>query len=195
MDLRWWHRWWQTSIASDQPVRDELSIDREAVVGVIKANDFNDHAGTPESPRVGWLGIRLNAPRRIVVKPRPRDPLFGDDAPIVLIWGHCLLPDSPSDHGGDHRERIIIVAVDVAQRRVFSGRVICRPPIGSVHVPDLRPEPGPPTPGSASGGPFNPDLIGICGIPLTDADYEIFAMMGEWRSNIIDVQVRFALGQ
>jgi hypothetical protein len=189
MDLRWWRK--RSPAGANEPAP---SVGRDAVTGVVMANDFTSHPGTPAASSGDRHGIRLNAPRRIVVGRLPVDPLFGDHGPRALVWGHCLIPNTPGVPLRDHREHITLVAVDLAQGRAFSGRVFSRPPIGSVHVSRDRPEPVLPNPGSASGGPFNPDLIGVCGIPLVDADYEIFARLDGWRSNVIDVQVRFALG-
>lgn len=194
MDLRWW-RTPKMSAANECTVQRAIPrIDREVVVDRVKANDFTSHAGTPEVQESGWHGILLNAPRRILVTPRPPDPLFGDHAPIAVVWGYCLLPNLPGERDDEHRTGITLVAVDTTQKRVFSGRVTRPPQYGSIHVSPHPPAAFTPTPGSSSGGAFNPDLITVCGIPLTDADYELFALYGTWRSNVIDVQVRFALG-
>jgi hypothetical protein len=173
------------------PPDDGPRIDRDAVAEDVRPDDFIAHAGTPDHPGLQWHGILLNAPRRLVITPRRPDPLLGGGTgPCAVIWGYCMLPCRAEDRGVDHREQVTLVAVDVARKQVFSGRVLPRPTFGSVHV---APPPGvvarPPA-GLSAGGPFNPDLVRICGIPVQDADYEVFARADGWRSNVLDVQVR-----
>lgn len=191
--------WWRQKKPAEKAKLPGPRIDRDAVVGALRANDFIFHAGTPRCHDSGWHGILLNAPRRIIVRPQPRDPMFGDDAPRALIWGHCLFPDRPGEGHSDYRTDITLVAVEITKGQVYRGRVTERPTFGSVHcfINPQRPAlPADSATGrlTSSGGPFNPNLLAICGLPCTDADYEIFALLGTWRSNVIDVSLRFELG-
>lgn len=155
---------------------------------------FCTQVGTPTNEPWDWLGIAINAPRLLSVTPTPDHLIAGPLPPMACIWGTCRLPLPEEDIAV--RRLIKIVALDVAQRVVYAGTIHSFPSAGNVHVPRLpdRPQRRQPSPSSAVGGPFTVDLITTCGIPLVDADYDIFAAQGVFRSNVIDVQIRFSLG-
>jgi hypothetical protein len=138
----------------------------------------------PDDPE--FRGVILAAPR---VSPLARDPDTGAFARVIVCGAYQL----DADYLGLRERflgRLLVVAVDVRTHRPFAG--VVRVPGG-----DIDPDPfagrgllPSDFAGRSVGGYFNLNLASRLRLPEGEADYHVYATVGEFVSNVVRIEVR-----
>lgn len=145
----------------------------------------------PCSPEVDadFRGIKIDAPKEVFFGPGTEDPLFGGFTKLIVA-GVCKLQYPTLGLRGEWNKAIVFVATDTRSRKVFSGRMV---PFGSPAAPldpleegDLKPED---YADWVVGSYFNPNLVRDLNLPEKEAEYDVFATLGPYKSNVVHVKV------
>jgi hypothetical protein len=145
---------------------------------------------TPCTPRVSdeFRGLALAAPSEVRFGPGTRDHLRGGFAPVIVA-GVCCLEYQELGLHGNWNEAIVFVATDVRSKQVYSGRML---PFGSPAVlGDTLPSgvTHDDFAGAIITTCFNPNLARDIGLPEAEAEYDVYATLGPYRSNVVHVKV------
>jgi hypothetical protein len=147
---------------------------------------------TPCSPVVDddFRGIAIRGPAEVTYGPRTEDPLFGGFTKLI-VCGLVRLPYPTLGLRGQWNEAVVLVAVDTRAKQVFAGGLM---PFGS---PARRVDPlaksdltASDFAGVVSGSYFNPNIARDLNLPAREADYDVYATLGPYRSNVVHVKVR-----
>jgi len=117
-------------------------------------------------------------------------PNGGNNSPLKFtISGLAKIPDSTLDFDGDVSYEILVVAVDQKTAKAYSSKMIKngRPgtkPIGTLSKNNL-------THDFIRKHYFNVDLVSNAGLPISEAVYTVYAMIGEYKSNVLTVTTKF----
>ncbi len=139
-----------------------------------------------------FQGILVNGP-----KDTEWPKSLADETPVVLpngdtqgklklvISGLVKLPYETLDLDGELAKHVLLVAVNQESAESYSGKLI---PFGFTAKPNV--------PGLAESQQgldtteyFNIDLVKNLEIPFSSAKYKVYATLGEYKSNVIDVNI------
>lgn len=150
---------------------------------------YMDYDCSPDMDDPDFRGILLNAPEVVRFSPGETNPISGAFAPVV-VCGAFTFAYTTMGLDGDFADSIVIVAVDEKSRVSFRGTM--------QGVENEEPEPegiyGELAPEDLAddviGGYFNPNLAVILGLPETEADYVVYALLGPFESNRVRISIR-----
>jgi hypothetical protein len=149
-------------------------------------------ASTPCSPTIGedFRGIAIRAPAEVTFGPSTEDPLFGGFTKLI-VSGAIKLPYPALGLRGEYNKFVLLVAVDSRAKEVFAGGLA---PFGSpardvdlLEGTDLTPAD---FAGVVTGSFFNPNIARDLNLPEREAEYDVYAVLGPYRSNVVHVKVR-----
>jgi hypothetical protein len=138
-----------------------------------------------------FVGIAINAPS-VVTYGRGKRDRETDAFARIIVAGVCLLPTDSLNLGGRWNKHITLVAIDSRTKRVFTGKIGPRR-AGYRLRSDDEPRMGDFTSGSSNskvGTFFNSNLASDLFLPGEDADYDVHAVLGPFRSNVVHIKVR-----
>lgn len=153
--------------------------------------ESGSETSNPCSPVVdaAFRGIKIDGPKEVFFGPGTEDLLFGGFTKMIVA-GVCKLEYQTLGLRGEWNQAIVLVATDTRTRKVFSGRMM---PFGSPAEPldpleggDLKPED---YAGLVVGSYFNPNLARDLNLPEKEAEYDVFATLGPYKSNVVHVKV------
>lgn len=136
-----------------------------------------------------FRGIKLHAPKEVIFDSDSRDPFFGAFARVLLAGAYRF----EANYLGLRQQflqRIVLVAVDAREHRVFSGTmepianaIVMKNPLdqGNYSAQDLA--------GRLIGGYFNPNLAQVLSLPEKEAEYIAYAALGSYVSNVVRIKV------
>lgn len=165
-----------------------MSEKRPCDFGEIQSGSGDENPCTPEYDE-DFRGIRINAPREVYFGPDTRDPFIGGFAKIIVA-GVCQLEYQTLGLRGEWNNAIVLVATDTRTRRVYSGTM---KPFGSPAPPTDPLAKGGLTPedfaGAVIGSCFNPNLARELGLPEREAEYDVHATLGPYKSNVVHIKL------
>jgi len=144
---------------------------------------------SPEIDDPDFRGILLNAPTIVTFSPGKSNPINGAFAPVI-VCGAFVFDYSTLDLDGNFADSIVMVAVDEKSRNSFRGTMT------GVENPVPMPEKlddeenGSDFAEDIIGGYFNPNLAVIMGLPIREADYVVYALLGPYESNRVRISVK-----
>jgi hypothetical protein len=144
---------------------------------------FLGSACSPEITDDDFRGIVLNGPKRVLFGPDTRDPRFGSFTRMI-VCGVCQLDHHYLGIKGNFSTKITFFAVNVKTHRVHVGRLHA----GIEVFPERDPDD--PRQNVVTGEWFNPNLALISDIPPEEADYLVYATLGDYKSNTVTIQLR-----
>jgi hypothetical protein len=156
-------------------------------------SDVKPGTGTsnPCSPQVDadFRGLRINAPAEVFFGPGTSDPFFGGFAKLIVA-GICKLGYSTLGLRGEWPRFVVIIATDTRNKQVFAGTM---KPFGSP-APLTDPLKGENVTaddfaGVTAGRWFNPNIILDLDLPEREAGYDIYAVLGPYKSNVVHTKV------
>ena len=101
-----------------------------------------------------------------------------------MIAGIFSLPVSTLGLDGQFKNEILFVAVNQTTNAVYSGKV---PKFGKRYKrKDDRFSEN--DPNRMRGGAVNADIVNICGVPIENATYTVYATLGEYKSNVLTIK-------
>lgn len=164
----------------------------------------NAHVGDNEcspvllDPYFGkFSGLLINGPKEVVwskkdlVNDSPPDPFGHSHGPLrLMLAGLIRLKYSTMGLNGEFGEHVMLVAVDQKTAQTYSGRM---PSQDSIPEPEpviqeeevIMPEE---TLNSLVRSFFNFDLVSDLGLPISNASYTVYAVFGEFKSNVITIK-------
>lgn len=92
--------------------------------------------------------------------------------------------ENPLETKEDANNEILFVVVNQTTGFVYSGKL---PRFGISQRPDLK-HPIANDPSRYAKGYVNPDLVHVCGVPIANATYTVYATLGEYKSNVLTVK-------
>ncbi len=152
------------------------------------SNDIYDCS--PRFEKTDEMGIIINAPEAIYLNEQNRGP-FSSGFADIIVCGACKFKYDTLGLNGDFIREILFVAVDTKTNENYSGKV----------TPVFAGLPG----GSPFDGNqkmndeykdhvitqyFNPNLARILALPEREAEYIIYATLGEYKSNVIKITIK-----
>lgn len=159
----------------------------------LETNTGGDNECSPK-PAVGqffdsnFRGIIINGPKEMIwskgVEPQEANP-WGSTrgAARLMIAGYYQLPESTLGLDGKFKNEILFVAVNQNTKATYSGKI---PKFGTGRV-RISKRPGN-DPNELVGGYANADLVNICGVPIANATYTVYATLGEYKSNVLTIK-------
>ncbi len=144
-----------------------------------------------------FIGLVINTPK-IFLWPKNDSienyqsfPNGGNESPLKFsISGLAKIPDSVLNYDGDISYEIVVTAVNQKTAEVYSAKMIKNGMSGT-------------KPGSTLSNTndlphdfirkhyFNIDLVSNAGLPISEAIYTVYAMIGKYKSNVITVTTKF----
>jgi len=134
---------------------------------------------TPPAP-ASLEGILINVPEEVHFE---GSGTLKQTGTVLRLCGRCKFPHDFMDLGGSFYASIVFVAVDKTTHQTYSGRF---EPVMNLEPP---PEPVGSLPGISIGEFFNPDLADILRLPACEATYVVYATLGTFKSNVLEVRV------
>jgi hypothetical protein len=136
-----------------------------------------------------FRGIVINGPKQMVwpkgAEPQEAGPWGSTRGPArLMIAGYYRLPESTLGLDGEFKNQVLFVAVNQTTHMAYSGKV---PKFGKRYKrKDDRFSEN--DPNRIKGGAVNADLVNICGVPITNATYTVYATLGEYKSNVLTIK-------
>ena len=169
----------------DAPVNQPAPCDFDA----IQPGSMSINPCTPEVAD-DFRGIQINAPAEVLFGPGTEERMFGGFTKLIVA-GFCQLEYPTLGLRGRWNDAIVLVATDAATREVWSGRLARfgtrAPPRDPLKDSPVKPED---YSGAVMGTPFNPNIVNDLALPAREADYDVYATLGPYRSNVVHVKVR-----
>lgn len=143
-----------------------------------------------------FVGILINCPKEYIwpkndsIENYQSFPTGGNNSPLKFtVAGLAKIPDSTLDFDGDVSYEILVIAVDQKTAKVYSSKMIKngRPgtkPTNTLSSNNL-------TQDFIRKHYFNIDLVGNANLPISEADYTVYATIGDYKSNVITVTTKF----
>lgn len=149
---------------------------------------YMDYSCSPDIDDPDFIGIKLNAPEVVTYLPGSSNPINGSFAPIV-VCGAYAFKYTTMGLNGDFANSIVLVAVDEQSRISFHGTM------SGVENEEPQPENddglnAEDFAGDTIGGYFNPNLATVLGLPEKEADYVVYALLGQFESNRVRISIR-----
>lgn len=154
----------------------------ELVTGPLDENPCSPVIDDPD-----FQGLVIHGPEVVVYDPGET---IGGGAEFadVRICGTACFDYSFRGLGGEVQNEILLVAVDAATHETFSGKL---PGIENAEPPpDDLPAANGPTDGLIVETYFNPNLVEALGLPERPAEYVVYAMLGDVKSNTVRIRVQ-----
>lgn len=152
----------------------------------------NSGDSTPCTPSIddeSFRGIRINGPTEVFFDESSRDRLFGGFA-RVIVAGACQFKYPTLGLRGRWGEHVVTVAVDSKTKQVYSGRMAKfgnpLPPLDPLKGTDATPDD---FANVLVGSYFNVNLVTSLHIPERDAEYDVYSVLGPYKSNVIHIKV------
>lgn len=146
-----------------------------------------------------FRGLLINAPTAVVWPLNPPEvdvvtfPDGSNNGPYrINVAGLANVPDSTLDLGGDVAYQVLLVAINQQTAHSYSGKMVemgtpSIPPPGV--LPGFEAQANPPPQDQARTSYFNLDLVANLGVPIESATYTVYATLGEFKSNVLSVQI------
>ncbi len=165
---------------------DKWHVNDECDFGALEEGLLSENACSPEIDDPDFQGIAINAPEEVLYhqgETIPGSSAFAD----VRVCGTGCFDHGFMGLGGEVHGAILLVAVDAATQETFSGKMtaINNP----VPPPDELPQGGP-TEGLLIESYFNPNLVEVLELPERPAEYIVYAVLGEHKSNTVRIRVK-----
>jgi hypothetical protein len=163
----------------------------DAEFDAVVAGSLMPNGCTPELDQddFDFRGIRIQAPTRVEFQPGRIDPLFGAFARLMICGVYCF----DGNYLGlreQFLERLVLVAVDAKRHRAFSTSLQAVPnavagpdPFEGLMLTDDDWE------GRTVTGYFNPNLAEVMPLPADEATYVVYAVLGSYVSNVLQMTV------
>lgn len=134
-----------------------------------------------------FLGIAINAPEDVVYARDRPDEASGAFA-VIPVCGTCCFDYDYLGLRGEVHQEILLVVVDAKTQETWSGK------LNQIPNPEPKPaemrEGGGPTEGVLLESYFNANLAEILALPARPAEYIIYALLGEYRSNTVRIHLK-----
>jgi hypothetical protein len=183
--LRWYLRWRGSS--TSEPLH--TIVDRRADFSQV-THLMDCNACTPEPGQDFVDGLLINCPEEITYSTK-QTRLDRRDSPFRVCALARFRHGTPGISTPFSPYEVTFTLINAATKVAHSGMMLRR------HTP--LPEPGRASRPMADESAwadlvitsyFNPDLADIADVPAEDADYDLFASIGSFRSNVLHVRVR-----
>ena len=166
---------------------DKWHVSEECDFGKLETGPLGANPCSPEIDDPNFLGIVINAPEEV---------LFDLDDPVepsgafadIRICGTCCFEFDFMGLEGRVQEEILLVVVNAKTQETWSGKMktIQNP----VPRPEGMDEGGGPTEGLLMESYFNPNLAETLDLPAGPAEYIVYAVLGEFKSNTVRILVK-----
>jgi len=150
--------------------------------------DFNDITGitvpAPCSPvfkSSKFIGIAINVPKTVEI---------AEDFKLNICARYRHQVANSFSLGAPFINSIVFVAVDKATQEVYSGQV--EEDENVLPDPDEDEDDAEIDESLRVGGYVNPDLVEVIGLPKKAARYVVYATVGTYKSNVMDLEVKEA---
>lgn len=143
-----------------------------------------------------FIGLLINSPKEYIwpkndsIENYQSLPNGGNNSPLKFtISGLAKIPDSTLDFDGDVSYEILVVAVDQKTAKVYSSKMIKNgrsgtKPISTLNNNNLAHD-------FIRKHYFNVDLVSNASLPISEAVYTVYAMIGDYKSNVMTVTTKF----
>jgi hypothetical protein len=173
-----------TASAGEGASMTESAPDDSAFQDVVPGS-FSSNAATPEIDDfdVDFRGLKLNAPSRVELT---RGAAFAH----FVVCGVGVFDWNYMDLDGDFLESIVIVAVDSETHQSRSGRMrITENRAAGIPVREKLGLSAEDFANRSVEKYFNPDVGALLELPAAPATYDVYATLGEYKSNVVEVQL------
>ncbi|MEZ4301228.1 MAG: hypothetical protein R3B70_40210 [Polyangiaceae bacterium] len=142
---------------------------------------------SPDPEDSDFRGLLLAAPTRVTFNPGRRDPMQ-DSFEAIPVCGTYVFDVNHLGLQDQLVEHTVLVAVEARTMAVYTSAVaeVTGPPRGSGSLFDVPESIGP----AWITGHFNVDLAALLDLPPAEADYHVYAVLGEHASNALHIEVR-----
>ena len=161
----------------------------------VTINSRTHNPCSPEEPGHRFLGILINAPKKVSFK-KDNASERGKTFAIIPICGLYLLKvKDQAKYSGKVEEAMRLVAVSKETGKEYSGRLIAPEPVPTIPdapLPSLSPEQ---LADMATGGDFNPNLAEQVPLPAALGSYDVYVELGErdsddyLKSNVVCIEI------
>ena len=134
---------------------------------------------SPKFKNAGFVGLVINVPEKV---------RLGDDFSVNVFGRYRHRLSDELSLGASFMNSIVFMAVDKETQEVYSGQIeedeneIPDDDEGDEEEPD-------PEEDVRVGGYVNPDLVEVVGLPARPARYTVYATVGTYKSNVMDLEV------
>jgi hypothetical protein len=145
-------------------------------------------------PKANYQGILINSapdilwPKNFGLKDMPMLPNGNADGPLkFMIAGLVNLPYNTLNLHGDFASQVVIVAVNQKTAKVYNGKMIpfgfagVKPDVTGLGISQIN---------NDHLCYFNIDLVQNLEIPIADATYNVYAVLGDYKSNVLTVKTK-----
>lgn len=138
-----------------------------------------------------FVGIIINSPNSILwsknldINDFMISPSGNREGPLRLMVSGLLKLPNNTLNGEDLSDKVIVVAINQETAEVYSGRMRVfgvKPPL--IDIPGVLKDGK-----STVKEVFNIDLVQNLNVPIASAKYSIYAVLGEYKSNVREVNV------
>ena len=165
---------------------DKWTVREECDFARLKTGPLEENTCSPRIEAQDFIGIAINAPEEVFYEPGEtvEGTMFFAD---VRICGTTCFGYDFMGLKGRLQGQILLVAVDAKTQETWSGKMV------TVRNPVPRPEGmeqgGGPTEGLLMETYFNPNLVETLELPERPAEYIVYAVLGEYKSNTVRIRV------
>ena len=144
-----------------------------------------------------FKGILINTPKEIIwpdntsVDDYQKYPNGNNNSPLkFMLSGLANVPDSVLKNKSDEvAYQVVVIAVNQKTAKSYSGKMIQMGDVGEIPgmIPEVNDEPSPEITRKHY---FNIDLVENLGVPIAEANYTVYATLGEFKSNVTTVSTK-----
>ncbi|MDH3213178.1 MAG: hypothetical protein OEM05_11895 [Myxococcales bacterium] len=156
----------------------------------VAAGSFSANACTPviDEFDVDYRGLKIHAPTRVQFP-------AGSETPRIVVCGTGVFDWNYMDLDGDFLEAIVIVAVNDQTHESRSGRMqiienrAMGPPVREklgLSKEDFK--------NRSIQKHFNPDIGALLELPATPGSYTVYATLGQYKSNVVQIRLETRSG-
>jgi hypothetical protein len=160
-------------------------VGEECRFGDWDVDEFRQHPCSPIIDDLAFRGIALNAPAEVEFEPGSPDP-FTRAFTRIPLCGTCRFDYNAMGLDGEFADAVLLVATDAVTHETYSARMQSQEDLEPVaddsgEEMDLS--------GVVVQQYFNADLAVLLDLPAGEAEYIVFATLGEFKSNPVRLKV------
>ena len=162
-------------------------VSEECDFAKLDTGPLDENPCSPQIDDPDFQGIVLNGPEEVLYD--PGETVAGSSAfADVRVCGTCCFEFGFMGLQGKVQGSVLMVAVDASTQETFSGKLVTIQ--NPVAPPDAAGQGGGPTEGLLVESYFNPNLVETLGLPERPAEYIVYAVLGEIKSNTVRILVK-----